>query len=105
MPMDTCAYASREPAWDGLMVQIVLTSGLFALSAIGTFGNQPYGSNRDRNELSRFCSNGGLSALRTLVRGAAKGDIEPKLPDAARRSNGSNAREIGRSVIVRYAYS
>jgi len=36
---------------------------------------------------------------------AAKARFEPKLPDAAPRSNGSNLGKTGRSVSVRYAYS
>jgi hypothetical protein len=47
----------------------------------------------------------GLSALLPFVAGAANDWIEPKLPDAAPRSNGSNARQTGRSVSARYAYS
>jgi hypothetical protein len=39
------------------------------------------------------------------VESAAKARFEPKLSDAAKRSNGSNVRETGRSAIVRYAYS
>jgi hypothetical protein len=46
-----------------------------------------------------------LSALLPSVESAANDWIEPKLSDAAKRSNGSNVRETGRSAIVRYAYS
>jgi hypothetical protein len=39
------------------------------------------------------------------VQCAAKGSFEPKLPDAAQRSNGSNVGQSGRSVSARYVYS
>jgi hypothetical protein len=42
--------------------------------------------------------------LRTFVDGAANGSKEPKLPDAAPRSNGSDLGKTGRSASVRYAY-
>jgi hypothetical protein len=42
-----------------------------------------------------------LSALLPFVAGAANDWIEPNLPNAAPRSNGSNARQTGRSVSAR----
>jgi hypothetical protein len=45
----------------------------------------------------------GLSALLPFVESAANDWIEPKLPDAAPRSNGSNARQSGRSETACYA--
>jgi hypothetical protein len=41
----------------------------------------------------------------TLVDAAANFRFEPKLPDAAQRSNGSNVGQSRRSVSERYVYS
>ncbi len=41
---------------------------------------------------------------RTFVDGAANGSKEPKLTDAAPRSDGGNVGQTGHSVCVRYAY-
>jgi hypothetical protein len=46
-----------------------------------------------------------LSALLPSVESAANDWIEPKLPDVALRSNGSNLGRTGRSASMRYAYS
>jgi hypothetical protein len=43
--------------------------------------------------------------LRTSVDGAANGSKESRLPNAAQRSNGRNARQTGRQVSARYVYS
>ena len=77
----------------------------FEIAPTAVIGNEP--------DVRKFSQMAALSAQLTSMTGeqtvifadAANARIEPKLPDAARRSNGSNARETGRSVIVRYAYS
>jgi hypothetical protein len=45
-----------------------------------------------------------LSALLPSVESAANGGFEPRLTDAAPRSNGGNVGQTGCTVSVRYAY-
>lgn len=61
---------------------------------------------------TRFCGRGRASGrthtmcqMPSLVVPATKARFEPKLPDVAQRSNGSNLAQSGRSAIARYAYS
>jgi hypothetical protein len=62
----------------------------------------PDGSYADKVAVHHTPICGTNGPLRTFVDGAANGSKEPILHDAAPRSNGSNARQSGRSVSARY---
>ena len=76
------------------------------MSIVGTFLTLPQRQFSGANQTFKFLLKRPLRpALLPFVAGAANDWIEPKVTDAAPRSNGSNARQSGHSARARYAYS
>jgi hypothetical protein len=91
--------ATQRPTFTPLHLNVAVCPE--TIVRFGPAGRQQCGTKRTLTAISMMAASG---PLRTFVDGAANGSKEPRLPNAAQRSNGSNAGQSGPSMTARYAY-